>query len=79
MSAGWFLTFLLFSGLELSFRCLVSLWFAAGALGAWCAQSAGWNIERQLAVFLTVSAAALVLVRPVFRLLDRCRRERVHH
>jgi hypothetical protein len=33
--AGWFFAYLFFMAVELFFRSLISLWFCAGALGAW--------------------------------------------
>lgn len=68
---GWLLCFLLFLGLETAFGCLVSLWFAVGALGGWAAAVAGASFEGQLAVFVAVSFAALFLIRPLAFLFGR--------
>ena len=62
---GWLLCFLVFLGLELIFGCLISLWFAAGALGGWAAAMAGAALKGQLAVFLAVSFVTLFLIRPL--------------
>ena len=46
---GWFLAFLFFLGAECICRCLVSLWFACGAVAA----------------FVLASLAAFLLIRPL--------------
>lgn len=46
---------------------LVSIWFAAGALAAMFAALLGGNLWVQIALFLAVSAAFLLLLRPLFR------------
>lgn len=44
---------------------LVSIWFAAGALGAFFVALAGGGMVAQLAVFAAVSALLLLLTRPI--------------
>lgn len=46
---------------------LVSLWFAAGALAALLLQLAGIAFGVQVAAFLAVSVALLLLLRPMLR------------
>lgn len=46
---------------------LVSLWFAAGALAALLLQLAGIAFAAQVIVFLAVSVALLLLLRPMLR------------
>lgn len=53
--AGWFFAYLFFMAVELFFRSLISLWFCAGALGAWIGALMGRTAEEQLFVFLLVS------------------------
>ena len=53
---------------------LVSIWFAAGALGAFLAACVGAPLWTQLIVFAAVSAAALALVRPAVSKFARPRR-----
>ena len=48
---------------------LVSIWFAAGALGALIVQVLGGRLWLQILVFLLVSLAALLLLRPLARRL----------
>ena len=62
---GWIFCFLLFLGLETAMGSLVSLWFAAGALGGLAAALLSPDMEIQLGVFLAVSIATLLLVRPL--------------
>ena len=50
--AGWFFAYLFFMAVELFFRSLISLWFCAGALGAWIGALMGRTAEEQLFVFL---------------------------
>lgn len=45
---GWFLAFLFFLGAECICRCLVSLWFACGAVAAFVLAALGRQIEEQL-------------------------------
>lgn len=63
-SLGWLVSFLVFMAVELVFRCLTSLWFAAGALGAFAAAFMGGSMEQQLAGFVAVSFLTLILIRP---------------
>ena len=44
---GWFLAFLFFLGAECICRCLVSLWFAFGAVAAFVLAVLGRQIEEQ--------------------------------
>ena len=73
---GWLLVFLGFLGLELLFGSLVSLWFAAGAFGAWIAALGGTAFTGQLWVFLALSFLALFLIRPLSFLAGRGRKKR---
>ena len=45
--AGWFFAYLFFMAVELFFRSLISLWFCAGALGAWTAALMGQTAEER--------------------------------
>ena len=67
-SIGWLVSFLVFLGVELAFRCLTSLWFAAGAAGAFIIALTGASMEAQLAGFVAVS---LILIRPAAFLFNR--------
>ena len=64
-SIGWLVSFLVFLGVELGFRCLTSLWFAAGAAGAFAIALTGASMEAQLGGFVAVSFLTLILIRPV--------------
>ena len=55
---GWFLAFLFFLGAECICRCLVSLWFACGAVAAFVLAALGRQIEEQLLMFVLASLAA---------------------
>ena len=78
-SIGWLALFLLFLGVELAFGCLTSLWFAAGAVGAFAAGLAGCVLQQQLAVFAAVSFLTLILIRPAAFLFRKRRRAGVNH
>lgn len=56
---GWFFAYLFFMAVELYFGSLTSLWFCAGALGAWAGALLGRRAEEQLLVFLLVSVLTL--------------------
>ena len=60
--AGWFFVYLFFMAVELFFRSLISLWFCAGALGAWIGALLGRTAEEQLFVFLLVSVFSLWII-----------------
>lgn len=62
---GWFLAFLFFLGAECICRCLVSLWFACGAVAAFVLAALGRQIEEQLLMFVLASLAAFLLIRPL--------------
>lgn len=70
-SLGWLVSFLVFMGVEMAFRCLTSLWFAVGALGAFAVALTGGSMEQQLAGFVAVSFLTLILIRPVAFLMGR--------
>lgn len=52
---------------EAATLALVSIWFALGALGATFAAYAGASLPAQLLIFVAVSIAACVAVRPLAR------------
>lgn len=62
---GWFLAFLFFLGAECICRCLVSLWFACGAVAAFVLAALGRQIEEQLLMFVLASLAAFLLIKAV--------------
>lgn len=70
-SLGWLLAFLVFLGVELWFCCLTSLWFAAGAAGAFAISLGGASVEAQLAGFAAISFFTLILIRPAAFFIHR--------
>ena len=54
---------------ELATLQLVSIWFAAGALGAFIAAACGFSTAAQAVVFAAVSVLLLCLTRPLLRKL----------
>lgn len=64
-SAVWLGLLVLFAVVEAVTIGLVSLWFAAGALCALLSSYFTENIWLQITVFLAVSAAAMVVLRPL--------------
>ncbi len=67
MTIVWTAAIILFGVVEAVTAGLVSIWFVAGALAALAAAFWGASLGVQLTVFLGVSAAALVLTRPLVR------------
>ena len=57
----------LFGVVELLTEGLVSVWFVVGALAAVSVSVAGGSVAAQMLVFAIVSAAALILTRPLVR------------
>ena len=52
---------------ELATLQLVSIWFAAGALGAFIAAACGFSAAAQAVIFAAVSVLLLCLTRPLLR------------
>lgn len=63
----WVALVALFLFMESTTVTLVSLWFAAGALGAMIVALLGGPIWLQLAVFIALSAILLTALRPLVR------------
>lgn len=61
----WLFAIAAFLVLEAVTYQLVSVWFAAGCIGGLIAASLDAGLYAQLAVFAVVSAAALLLLRPL--------------
>lgn len=60
----WLVIFVILLGVEIATMALTTIWFAVGALAAFALSFTSVSTEVQLAVFVVVSFAALVLVRP---------------
>ena len=54
---------------EIATLQLVTIWFAAGALGAFIAAALGAPVYVQAIVFVVVSAVLLILTRPILKKL----------
>lgn len=67
----WLCAAVLFGAVEAATAGLVSIWFAAGSVGAFFAALGGLSITVQLVVFAAVSAVALAVTRPLVRRLGR--------
>ncbi len=67
MAIFWLAAFVLFAVVEGATVCLVSLWFVVGALVAFAAAMLGGGLWLQVALFLAVSAAMLLCLRPFVR------------
>ena len=61
----WLILIVVFIWVEAETVSVVSLWFALGALAALIAAWAGGGLGLQIGVFVLVSAALLLLLRPV--------------
>lgn len=65
----WIVFFIAALLLEAATFALVSIWFAAGALGALITTSLGGNLTLQLIVFTLVSGILLAFTRPMLKKL----------
>ena len=63
----WLAALVLFAILEASTSALVSVWFIGGSLAAMIAALLGAPVWLQLVLFFAVSAALLLLLRPIAR------------
>lgn len=57
---------------------LVTIWFAAGSIGALFAANAGWSGAAQLAVFLILSFALLLPLRPFVKNILRPKQDKTN-
>lgn len=71
MNIFWCAVFIVFLVIELLTVNLVTLWFAAGALGAWISTAFTDNWMIQTGVFLAVSLLALLALRPLAKKLRK--------
>ena len=67
MSIIWLIAITLFTIGEALTVGLTSIWFAAGALGALIVSQLGGALWMQITAFLVLSAATLLLARPLAR------------
>ena len=65
MNFVWFGLLILFIAVEAATVGMTSVWFAAGALGALIIGLIGGELWLQALVFITISAVALALLRPI--------------
>lgn len=65
MAVAWFILLVLFVWLEASTVALVSVWFALGSLAAMIASICGGELWLQFVLFVVVSAAFLLALRPL--------------
>jgi len=63
----WFALLVLFIWMEASTVTLVSAWFAVGSLAALLTATLGGELWLQVVVFLVVTGASLLLLRPIAR------------
>lgn len=63
----WLACVVVFALIEASCPCLLSIWFAAGALGAMVCAIAGADFWLQLVVFVVISGGMLAALRPWLR------------
>ena len=63
----WLAAMIVFLAAEAMTVTLVSIWFAAGALGAIVAALLGGGVALQVAVFLVLAVALLLSLRPAMR------------
>lgn len=68
----WLIGVAVFAGIEAVTYQMVSVWFSIGSIGAFLTAYAGLGLNQQLAVFIILSVATLLLLRPVsMRFLKR--------
>ena len=65
LSTCWLIALIILVVIEAATVGLTFIWFAVGALGALILSALGAVVWVQIAAFLALSAATLVLVRPV--------------
>ena len=65
----WLLIFVALAVTELATMQLVSIWFAAGALGALVMSAVGFSLWVQAIVFVVISAILLIFTRPILQKL----------
>lgn len=63
----WSVLLIIAVAAELATQQLVSIWFAAGSLGALIAASAGASVTIQLVIFAALSLLLLIFTRPIVR------------
>jgi len=63
----WLVLLVVFLVVEAATVGLVSLWFAAGAVGGLVTALLGGGIWMQIGVFILISAAALMVMRPLIQ------------
>ena len=61
----WLSLFVLFLVIEIITMGLTTIWFAGGALIAFCAGLVGFGLGVQIGVFVIVSILLLILTRPI--------------
>lgn len=67
----WVVLLILLIVVEAVTAQMVTIWFAAGALGAIVAERLGAQMWLQWVIFIAVSAVALVLTRPLAKKLTK--------
>ncbi|MDE7279194.1 MAG: NfeD family protein, partial [Oscillospiraceae bacterium] len=65
----WIIFFIAALLVEAATFALVSIWFAAGAMGALITASLGGNLTLQLIVFVLISGILLAFTRPLLKKL----------
>lgn len=63
----WLAAFVVFLAIEAGTITLVSIWFAAGALGGLIVSWAGGELWLQVTVFLAIACVTLACLRPLIR------------
>lgn len=61
---AWLIIFVIFAALEMVSMGLTSIWFAIGALAACVASLLGGNWIVQAIVFIVVTTAVIIFIRP---------------
>ena len=62
---GWLVAFVILIGIEAATMALTTIWFAGGAVFAFCAAVLEFSVQSQLVVFLIVSFVLLLFTRPL--------------
>ena len=70
----WLAALVVFIVIEAATYALVSVWFAAGALGGLVTAALGGELWLQIAVFVVVSAVVLIALRPLVKKLRRVKK-----
>ena len=78
MSIVWIIALIVFVIAEAVTYQLVTIWFAIGALGALACSVAGTSVPTQITLFMILSVAALLFLRPASKKYLKSKNEKTN-